>query len=179
MSLIFFMFCFQESELCTLFACTYMIQAVFFSFRCGKFFINTTMYARQQCPYCKRWMCFFCNFDWDSATMSNQQYTCSPTCTYQQYLIFELTEMAGHPDVKLPSARCCPKCSTHGFYGDKCRMHKCNRCSRDRDGPGYWFCFFCLKTDTECRRIHPSIVDFAKCGEPVVQTYQVFPRIGN
>ncbi|CAF1427579.1 unnamed protein product [Adineta ricciae] len=84
--------------------------------KCGKFFLNTTMYSRQQCPYCKRWMCFFCNFDWDSATMSNQKYSCSSSCTYQQYLAFELVSMSSQPNVKLPSARCCPKCSTHGIY---------------------------------------------------------------
>jgi len=109
--------------------------------------------------------------------MTNQKYTCSPACTYQEYLVYELVPMQNYPHIELPSARCCPKCSKHGMYGEKCRMHKCNHCSRD--GEEYWFCFFCLKTKAECRRLHPSLNDYAKCGEPVVQTYEVFPRIGS
>jgi hypothetical protein len=101
--------------------------------------------------------------------MRNQQYTCGlSSCTYQQLLVFEMEESASYPGFWIPSARCCPKCGTHGGYGTKCKFNECANCKQ-------WFCFLCLKSMSECPTVYNK-----KCVEtPVQQTYTVFPRMGD
>jgi ribosomal protein S27AE len=128
------------------------------------------MYSRQNCPKCHRWMCFFCNENWDSSTMRNQQYTCGlSTCTYQQYLTFEMVASSIYNgDLGMPNIRCCPKCGTLVVYGDHSKFNECANCH-------YWFCFLCLKSQIECGTPWNQ-----KCVKtPVLQTYTVFPRIGS
>ncbi|CAF3432874.1 unnamed protein product [Rotaria socialis] len=136
--------------------------------KCGCYFVNATMYSRQNCPKCQRWMCFFCNENWDQNTMRNQQYTCGvPTCKYQQLLVFEMEESESYKGFWLPSTRCCPKCGTYGGYGTKCKFNQCANCK------DYWYCFLCLKSQSEC-----GTECNAKCVDPPVQqTYTVFPRM--
>jgi len=139
---------------------------------CGTFSINETMYAKQQCGHCKRWFCFFCNEDWDEREkkMKNEKYTCRVNCTWEMKITYQLVTFAYNSEMKIPSRRCCPKCFECGGYDAKCKYHKC-KC-------GFTFCFICLNSEADCKRINKSSYS-RPCGNFVQQTFAMFPRLCN
>lgn len=56
---------------------------------CGAYGINGTMYSQQQCQNCKRWMCAFCNKDWNEQ-MTNNMYTCGVNCVWETKISYQL-----------------------------------------------------------------------------------------
>jgi hypothetical protein len=117
--------------------------------RCGRFMVNDTLWARQQCAQCRRTFCFFCNKDWQPGTMTNHRYHCSDTCDYKTKISYELVALAYNHDLKVPNRRCCPFCFVPGAYDEKCKYHVCPRCKKS-------FCFICLKAEADCKKDYGS-----------------------
>ncbi len=141
--------------------------------KCGALTINETMYPHQECKQCSRDFCFFCNKDWDNETMRNAvKYTClSGNCDYETRVGFELTRYAYSTEFQIPDRRCCPKCFNQGAYGGRCKYHTCGVCNHE-------FCFFCLNTQADCKRIYNSDHTH-RCVQPIPQTYEMFPRLSS
>ena len=138
---------------------------------CGALALNETMYPKQKCIECSRDFCFFCNKNWNDATMKNNKlYTCSSgNCDYETRISFKLTTFNFDTTLSIPDRRCCPKCFTAGAYGERCKYNTCLACN-------YKFCFFCLETEEECCRKYQK--NYSKqCVEPIEQTYAIFPRL--
>jgi hypothetical protein len=136
---------------------------------CGAYAINSTMYAKQKCDNCQRWMCFFCNNDWDDTkNMKNTQYTCTVNCLWETKITYQLVKLEFNRDMKVPNRRCCPKCQKCGSYDQKCKYHKCP-C-------GYEFCFICLKSKKVCILEFNSQYNLP-CGSVAQQTFEIFPRL--
>lgn len=136
---------------------------------CGALLFNKTMYSKQQCTNCYRWLCFFCNKNWDDRSMVNKLYTCENTdCEYQRRLNYELVPLEGSGKTMIPNRRCCPKCFNVGGYGEKCKYHCCPHCKHK-------FCFICLKPEQECQ---PSFqrMNSEQC-TLANQNYSMFPRV--
>ncbi|CAF3401902.1 unnamed protein product [Rotaria sp. Silwood1] len=79
---------------------------------CGAFSINSTMYAKQKCDNCQRWLCFFCNADWNETEkkMRNETYTCRVNCFWETKITYQLVPLEYNKEMKVPNRRCCPKC---------------------------------------------------------------------
>ncbi|CAF0866410.1 unnamed protein product [Rotaria sordida] len=79
---------------------------------CGAFSINSTMYAKQKCNNCQRWLCFFCNTDWNEneRNMRNEKYTCRVNCFWETKITYQLVTLNFNKAMKVPNRRCCPKC---------------------------------------------------------------------
>ena len=137
---------------------------------CGAFAINSTMYARQKCENCQRWLCFFCNTDWDEAGrgMRNEKYTCRVNCFWETKITYQKVALEFNKNMEVPNRRCCPKCFECGSYDQKCKYHAC-KC-------GHKFCFICLKTEAECIRSFRSAYN-RPCGAIAQQSYTIFPRL--
>lgn len=137
---------------------------------CGTFSINETMYAKQQCGQCKRWFCFFCNEDWDEQgkKMKNEKYTCKVNCTWEMKIVYQNVDFAYNSRMKVPNRRCCPNCFECGAYDSKCKYHRC-KC-------GLTFCFICLKSEEDCKRIYKSSFN-RSCGNLAQQSFTMFPRL--
>jgi hypothetical protein len=58
---------------------------------CGAFAINSTLYAKQQCNNCQRWLCFFCNSDWNETERNrvNEMYTCKVNCFWETKITYQ------------------------------------------------------------------------------------------
>ncbi|CAF2070578.1 unnamed protein product [Rotaria magnacalcarata] len=143
--------------------------------RCGSLMSNDTMFSKQQCNACSRVMCFFCNKDWNSDTMTNIEYTCRNNCDYETKITYELLPCVEFdPDLMIPSRRTCPKCFYTGAFGGRCKYHDCYCC-------GYSFCFICLESKDECQRKFNKTrnQEFHKvqCRDIKQQTYSIFPRL--
>jgi hypothetical protein len=138
---------------------------------CGAYSINSTMYAKQKCGYCQRWFCFFCNNDWDERkkNMRNERYTCKANCFWETKITYQLVTLEYNKKMKVPNRRCCPKCFECGSYDQKCKYHKCP-C-------GHKFCFICLNTEEDCKRIYKSGFN-RLCGDVARQSFTIFPRLG-
>lgn len=140
---------------------------------CGALLFNMTMYSKQQCSNCRRWLCFFCNRNWNEASMVNTMYTCTDVdCEYQRRLVFDLVPLEGTNDdniIMIPDRRCCPKCFIVGGYGEKCKYHCCPHCKHK-------FCFICLETENDCKMKYHSSHSH-QCTSVKKQTYSMFPRI--
>ncbi len=137
---------------------------------CGAFCINSTMYAKQKCSNCQRWLCFFCNADWDETDkkMRNEKYTCKVNCVWETKITHQLVTLEYNKDMKVPSRRCCPKCFECGSYDQKCKYHRC-KC-------GHNFCFICLKSKQDCIRDYKSQYNLP-CGNVAQQSFTMFPRL--
>ncbi|CAF1325259.1 unnamed protein product [Didymodactylos carnosus] len=137
---------------------------------CGSYAINETMYSKQQCSSCKRWLCFFCDSDWDeSKGMKNQLYTCTQNCLYETKLLYKLVPLSMNLEVQVSNRRCCPKCYYTGDYEvGKCKYHSC-KC-------GHQFCFICLETEEDCKTKYKSAYN-RPCAAIKKQEYTHFPRI--
>jgi hypothetical protein len=137
---------------------------------CGAFCVNSTMYAKQKCGNCQRWLCFFCNFDWDEQErrMRNEKYTCTVNCAWETKITYQLLKLEYNEEMEVPNRRCCPKCSECGSYDQKCKYHTC-KC-------GHTFCFICLKSKEECIRDFKSAYN-RPCGAIAQQSYTIFPRL--
>ena len=127
------------------------------------------MYSKQQCNDCQRWLCFFCNQDWDGVKMTNGTYTCGNNCKWENYLTYELVPCGYNKHLKIPNRRICPKCKICGTHDIQCKFHTCPSCQ-------YTFCFVCLKPEKGVD-ICPKACD-QPCATIVKQDYTVFPRIG-
>jgi len=136
---------------------------------CGILMFNETMYSKQACK-CGRVFCFFCSRAWNTATMNNAQNSCGKTCVYETKLSFKLVDFHYKRDMKIPSQRSCPKCFNLGLYDKKCKYHTCTSCK-------FTFCFLCLEQQSECVKKYKSNYDHTCVASPVVQTYQMFPRL--
>ena len=143
--------------------------------RCGARMVNETMYPKQKCYVCKRTFCFFCNNDWDNKKMKpNQKYGCCDTCSLKHKVSFELVEFQyGRPNDKIPNRRVCPKCSLLGGYDGKCKYHTC-QCK-------YTFCFFCLRSEKDCRASGSSYgnLNCTEDNKPKVQSVECLPMLMN
>ena len=137
---------------------------------CGTFAINSTMYARQKCENCQRWLCFFCNADWDEQGrgMRNEKYSCRANCSWETKITHQLVTLALNKEMQVPNRRCCPKCFECGSYDEKCKYHTC--------GCGYKFCFICLNPESDCQRLYKSSYN-RPCGAVAQQSYTMFPRL--
>ena len=137
---------------------------------CGAFCVNSTMYAKQKCSNCQRWLCFFCNSDWNEREkkMLNEPYSCRVNCFWETKLTIQLVTLAYNENMKVPSRRCCPKCFEFGAYDSKCKYHRCT-C-------GHRFCFICLETEEDCKRKYKSAYN-RPCRDIVQQAYTMFPRL--
>ncbi|KAF9359494.1 hypothetical protein BGX34_008336 [Mortierella sp. NVP85] len=138
---------------------------------CGILLINEDMLSQQTCK-CKRVFCFFCGRSWNPATMQNAQHTCSKVCVYETKLSFESIPFHHRQDLKIPSQRTCPRCFNLGLYDNKCKYHTCDWCK-------FTFCFLCLEEKAECQKKYKSAYGDACAPSPVVQTYQMFPRLAS
>ncbi|KAK3821674.1 MAG: hypothetical protein J3Q66DRAFT_333984 [Benniella sp.] len=138
---------------------------------CGILLYNEDMLSLQTCK-CKRVFCFFCGRSWNPATMQNNQHTCSKACVYETKLTFETIPFHYTADMKIPNQRTCPKCFNLGLYDNKCKYHTCTSCK-------YTFCFLCLEEKAECMRKHRSAYSANCVPAPVVQTYDMFPRLSS
>ena len=136
---------------------------------CGTVLFNMTMFAKQQCSNCHRWLCFFCNRTWNGQTMKNQMYTCTDDCEYERRLQYDLVPLFRVAKILIPDRRCCPNCFIVGGYGNACKYHSCPYCR-------YQFCFICLETDVDCKEKHHSSA-FEPCTNVKKQDYSMFPRI--
>ncbi|KAK3834033.1 MAG: hypothetical protein J3R72DRAFT_526988 [Linnemannia gamsii] len=132
---------------------------------CSALMHNETMYTRQTCVKCHRAFCFFCNRSWNNATMLDRQNTCGKECVYQAMLTFQLVPFHYNADIKIPSARTCPRCFNFGAYDGKCKYHTCTVCNLT-------FCFLCLEEESECKRKHQSSYDRVCVRPPVLQDYK-------
>lgn len=145
---------------------------------CGALLNNTTMYSQQQCNNCHRKLCFFCNKDWDTKTMRNDQYTCHYNCDYETKITYDLTPCTEFDkNLMIPNRRCCPKCFYVGAFGERCKYHTCFAC-------GYHFCFLCLNEHDECHRKYATSDNKngfyrIQCTPPQKQNYSMFPRLFN
>ncbi|KAI7818511.1 hypothetical protein BC939DRAFT_462706 [Gamsiella multidivaricata] len=137
---------------------------------CNVLMHNETMSSCQTCVKCHRLFCFFCNRNWNAATMLNRQNSCGKECVYETMLSFQLVRFHYKRDMKIPSRRTCPRCFNFGAYDGKCKYHSCTVCK-------FTFCFLCLEEENECKRIHKSQYDHACVRTPVSQTYSMFPRL--
>ncbi|CAF2369033.1 unnamed protein product [Rotaria sp. Silwood2] len=137
---------------------------------CGALSINSTMYAKQKCNNCQRWLCFFCNSDWDETVkkMRNEKYTCKVNCFWETKITYQLVSLAYNTAMKVANRRCYPKCFECGSYDSKYKYHVC-KC-------GHKFCFICLKTEEECKRDFKSAYN-QPCGAVAQQTFHIFPRL--
>ncbi|CAF0737132.1 unnamed protein product [Adineta steineri] len=137
---------------------------------CGVFCINSTMYAKQKCDNCQRWLCFFCNSDWDEEEkkMRNEKYTCKVNCFWETKITYQLITLEYNKSMQVPNRRCCPKCFECGSYDQKCKYHKC-KC-------GHTFCFICLKSQEDCQRDFKSEYNLP-CANVAQQSYTIFPRL--
>jgi len=137
---------------------------------CGAFSVNSTMYAKQKCGNCQRWLCFFCNSDWDEKEkkMRNEKYTCKVNCFWETKITYQLLKLEFNKKMDVPNRRCCPKCFECGSYDQKCKYHSC-KC-------GHTFCFICLKSKEECIRDFKSEYN-RPCGAIAQQSYTMFPRL--
>ena len=137
---------------------------------CGALLINDTMYAKQQCANCHRWMCFFCNADWDEKVkkMRNERYSCRMNCDWEVKITFQLVTLESNREMQVPSRRCCPKCFECGSYDQKCKYHTC--------GCKHTFCFICLKPQEECQSLYGSAFN-RPCATVAQQSYTMFPRL--
>ena len=75
---------------------TIMAQNIDFQIcTCGAFCINSTMYAKQKCNNCQRWLCFFCNADWNESEkkMRNEKYTCKVNCFWETKITYQLVTL--------------------------------------------------------------------------------------
>ncbi|CAF0955888.1 unnamed protein product [Didymodactylos carnosus] len=137
---------------------------------CGALLFNMTLYSKQQCSNCTRWLCFFCNRNWDAAKMNDVQYTCEDVdCTYERKLAYELVPLVNNPNVLIPNRRCCPKCFRIGAFDNRCKYHCCPNCSHE-------FCFICLLTKDQCESIFKSDC-YSQCTSIETQHYSMFPKI--
>ena len=136
---------------------------------CGAMLFNMTLFAKQQCNSCERWLCFFCNRTWNDKTMENRRYTCTDDCEYQRRLEFELVPLNLAPEIMVPDRRCCPNCFIVGGYGNACKYHGCPYCR-------YQFCFICLETHDDCKKKYGSHA-YGPCADVKKQDYSIFPRI--
>ena len=137
---------------------------------CGALLLNMTMYSKQQCSNCHRWLCFFCNRTWNDELMENKRYTCSDDdCEYQRRLVFELVPLEHNKAIMVPDRRCCPKCYIVGGYGAQCKYHSCPHCKHQ-------FCFICLETENDCKAIYKSRHNH-QCTSVKNQDYSMFPRM--
>ncbi|CAF1147939.1 unnamed protein product [Didymodactylos carnosus] len=134
---------------------------------CGSLALNETMYSKQQCQQCSRWMCFFCSADWDDTRMKNQKHTCTVNCVWETRLNYQ--SESWHEST-LPNRRCCPKCALCGSRDDKCKYHTC-LC-------GHVFCFICLAAKADCEKAHPGVSCYNRCTtDDKKQDYSIFPRL--
>jgi len=138
---------------------------------CGILLFNEDMLSLQTCK-CKRVFCFFCGRSWNAATMKNTQHTCSKVCVYETKLAFETIPFHHRRDMKIPSQRTCPKCFNLGLYDNKCKYHTCTSCK-------FTFCFLCLEPKAECQKKYKSAYNDTCVPTPVVQTYDMFPRLAS
>ncbi|KAK3821670.1 MAG: hypothetical protein J3Q66DRAFT_155125 [Benniella sp.] len=138
---------------------------------CGILMFNETMFSQQTCK-CNREFCFFCSRAWNAATMTNKQNSCGKDCVYETKLAFELVTFHYRPDMKIPDQRTCPRCFNLGLYDEKCKYHTCSLCK-------FTFCFLCLEEESECVKKYTSTYDHACVSSPVVQTYDMFPRLAS
>ncbi|CAF0841199.1 unnamed protein product [Adineta steineri] len=136
---------------------------------CGSMAINETMYSHQQCQECKRFLCFFCNEDWDGQKMKNQKYTCGYNCKWENYITYTLQPTAYNKKLLIPTHRICPKCKVCGAKDDACKYHECALCK-------HWFCFICLESKDDCVKKHKSEYN-RPCVAIKKQDYSVFPRL--
>lgn len=137
---------------------------------CSALMHNETMYARQTCVMCRCVFCFFCNRNWNAATMHDRQNTCGKECVYETMLTFRLIPFHYNADIKIPSERTCPRCFNFGAYDGKCKYHTCTVCQLT-------FCFLCLEEGDECKRKYKSSYDRVCVRTPVSQNYSMFPRL--
>lgn len=137
---------------------------------CSALMHNETMYARQTCVMCHRVFCFFCNRDWNAATMLDHQNTCGKGCVYETMLTFRLIPFHYNTDMKIPSERTCPRCFNFGAYDRKCKYHTCAVCK-------HTFCFLCLQEENKCKIKYRSSYDHVCVRTPVSQDYNMFPRL--
>ncbi|KAF9123360.1 hypothetical protein BGX30_001489, partial [Mortierella sp. GBA39] len=70
---------------------------------CGALMLNETMFARQTCVQCCRVFCFFCNRNWNAATMSDRQNSCGKECLYETMISFRLIPFHYNANMKIPS----------------------------------------------------------------------------
>ncbi|KAF9359491.1 hypothetical protein BGX34_008333 [Mortierella sp. NVP85] len=136
---------------------------------CGILVSNETMFSQQTCE-CGRVFCFFCSRSWNAATMKNAKNTCGKTCVYETKISFELVASHHRNGMKIPSQRTCPRCFNLSLYGGINKYHTCTSCK-------FTFCFLCLEEKTECQKKYYSNYDHACVPSPVVQTYDMFPRL--
>jgi hypothetical protein len=139
--------------------------------QCGTLAVNETLFAQQTCELCKRTFCFFCNKDWNEGNEKrrNDRYTCHVNCDYETRLSFELVPLEVNKSVMVPNRRFCPFCFTPGAYGNKCKYHTCDVCSRS-------FCFICLNEQEECQTKYGSNYQH-ECTKVKIQRYSDFPTI--
>ncbi|KAG0033703.1 hypothetical protein BGZ82_006013 [Podila clonocystis] len=137
---------------------------------CSALMHNETMYSCQTCVKCHREFCFFCNRNWNAATMLDQQNTCGKECIYETMLTFRLIPFHYNATMKIPSERTCPRCFNFGAYDGKCKYHTCEVCKLT-------FCFLCLEEERECRRKYTSSYDRVCVRTPISQDYSMFPRL--
>jgi hypothetical protein len=141
--------------------------------QCGAYCLNTTMYAKQQCASCSVWFCFFCTLPWNDSKMRNERYSCRYNCTWEQRITYQMVDFtaATVKGTLIPNRRACPNCKRLGDVDTgKCKYHECT-C-------GHKFCFFCLNSETDCKRKYPlPITCFHVCTAPVAQDYPIFPRL--
>ncbi|CAF3378315.1 unnamed protein product [Rotaria socialis] len=137
---------------------------------CGALLFNMTMFAKQQCTSCQRWLCFFCNRNWNDQCMKNGRFTCTDDdCEYQRRLSFDLVPLQRNKALMVPDRRCCPNCFIVGGYGIQCKYHGCPHCKHQ-------FCFICLETEEDCKRIYKVDCDH-QCAPIKKQNYSMFPCI--
>lgn len=67
---------------------------------CGVYAINETMHAKQQCPNCHRWMCAFCNQDWNER-MKDELYTCGVNCVWETKISYQLVPLAYNKSIQV------------------------------------------------------------------------------
>ncbi|KAK3822207.1 MAG: hypothetical protein JOS17DRAFT_754117 [Linnemannia elongata] len=138
--------------------------------RCSALMHNETMYTRQTCVQCRRVFCFFCNRDWNAATMLDRQNSCGKGCRYETMISFRLIPFHYNANIKIPSERTCPRCFNFGAYDGKCKYHTCTVCQLT-------FCFLCLEEESECKRKYKSSYDKVCVRTPASQDYSMFPRL--
>ncbi|OAQ28609.1 hypothetical protein K457DRAFT_33005 [Linnemannia elongata AG-77] len=137
---------------------------------CNALMHNETMFARQTCVQCCRVFCFFCNRNWNTATMLDRRNSCGKECVYETMISFRLIPFHYNAHIKIPSERTCPRCFNFGAYDGKCKYHTCTSCQLT-------FCFLCLEEESECKRKYKSSYDKVCVQTPATQDYNMFPRL--